>query len=192
MSDESQLSLPDGVRAAAEALPFAEAWKSVGPGCWICSLEDATNALKKKGFSSAEAKKGIDWHLQGGRISIVVPPSWSDKVSRARQTTLETTPLWLEWLQQQDLKDGPIPPNRFRYGDKEIELSSRLYWLAASLWKRRERSYEDLIDQVWQGATVTDGAIRAAASNLGKKFLEASMPITVATKAAHVILSVNE
>ena len=197
VSNELQLPLPDRVEAAARAFAFVKVWNLLGPDCWICSLEDAMNALEKEGFSPVEAEAGIDWHRQGGRIRIVVPPSWSNEVSQARQISLETTPLWLQWLQEQDLNNGPVPPNRFRYGDKVIELPSRLYWLADCLWrsgveKLRKQSFELLTDAVWQGEPVRDGSIRATASRLNKKFLEASIPITVATKSAHVTFSIDE
>jgi len=87
--------------------------------------------------------------------------------------------------------DGPIPPNKFRYAGKTIELEPIPWRLLDFLWPRKEpveEENEDMLKHVWGKDIVSPGAVRNAVVRCNNAFTEAGIPCTIERKSGWVQL----
>jgi hypothetical protein len=87
-----------------------------------------------------------------------------------------------EWGARPPKEDGPVPPDRFRLGDLEIEGLTRLEWrLLEYLWGKPAATIQDVMDHVYgDDHDQTDDAIKAVVKRLNNKLLEKRFPAEVA------------
>jgi hypothetical protein len=96
-----------------------------------------------------------------------------------------------------DDADGPVPPNRFRYGGREVELVNRAYEVLACVWQAGGRaSYADVARAVWNDHARTDTqnrngikkAVERANNGDGNKQCIAELGLNLRSVNGYVVL----
>ena len=80
-----------------------------------------------------------------------------------------------------DVRGGPVPPDRFEWGDESIELGRKRFALLEYLWQHDEGNFDDLRLHVWKGDASDDG-IRQAIRELNRAAMTLKCPRTFSTK----------
>jgi hypothetical protein len=170
--------LPGRVEEASKALAFLP-WVDLGGGLCLCPFEAAVGFLALKGFSEAEAKAGIDQHIQAGRFKVPSPSK--------DELVLLPTDSWWAWVQDQGPKEGMIPPDMLVIGDKSVRLSPLQFRLAGFLLAHGTVTLTELMEAGWGGKIIDEVTVRSALSKLGRRLVEVGL--TVETVGGNVTLS---
>lgn len=192
MPNPSQrLVRPGRVEAAADAVTTLACWDRRAGNIWCLLFGDALRELQGLGFSPAEVEAAFR-RLQQRRY--LAPMNYEQRHDRDTGEVREFivsfrgTDRLLDLVDKQELHDGPISGNRFRYGGRVADLTPLQFSLAEYLWGREAATIADVQDAVWEGKLVSDGAVRSMVSRLNERFAGAGMPVSVEQKAGRLAL----